>query len=146
MLSRCSHVGLFLTPWTVAHRTPLSMGFSRQEYYSGLTFPSLKDLPHPEIKLASLISPALAGSFFTTITTFEAPVYSSLCVCLVAQSCPTLCNPMPTLLLCPWGFSRQESWSGQRIYSPGDLPNPGTEQGSPALQVDSLPAQLLGKP
>ena len=40
-------VGLFVTPWTVAHQAPLSMGFSRQEYWSGLPFPSSGDLPNP---------------------------------------------------------------------------------------------------
>ena len=45
-----SHVGLFATPWTVAHHAPLSMGFSRQEYWSGLPFPSPEDLPYPGIK------------------------------------------------------------------------------------------------
>ena len=45
-----SHVRLFVTPGTVAHQTPLSMGFSRQDYWSGLPFPSPGDLPNPEIK------------------------------------------------------------------------------------------------
>ena len=48
--------------------------------------------------------------------------------------------------LCPWGFSRQEYWSGLPCPPPGDLPNPGIERGSPALQADSLPAELPGKP
>ena len=42
-----SHAGLFLSPWTVAYHTPPSMGFSRQEYWSGLPFPSPEDLPDP---------------------------------------------------------------------------------------------------
>ena len=45
-----SHVGLFATPWTVAQQAPLSMEFSRQEYWNGLTFPSPGDLPDPGIK------------------------------------------------------------------------------------------------
>ena len=45
-----SRVRLFATPWTVAHQAPLSMGFSRQEYRSGLPFPSPGDLPDPGIK------------------------------------------------------------------------------------------------
>ena len=49
-----SHVQLFATPRTVAHQAPLSMAFSRQEYWSGLPFPSPGDLPNPGIKLASL--------------------------------------------------------------------------------------------
>ena len=58
---------LFGTPWTVAHQAPLSMGFSRQEYCSGLPFPSAGDLPNPGIKHASLATPGLAGRFFTTV-------------------------------------------------------------------------------
>ena len=54
-----SHIQLFLTPWTVAHQAPLSMEFSRQEYWSGLPFPSPGDLPHPELELVSLASTAL---------------------------------------------------------------------------------------
>ena len=49
-----SHISLFVTPWTVAHQTPLSMEFSRQEYWSGLLFPTLGDLPDPGIKPTSL--------------------------------------------------------------------------------------------
>ena len=52
----------FATPWTVAHQGPLSMEFPRQEYRSGLPFPSPGDLPDPGVKLAS---PALAGRFCT---------------------------------------------------------------------------------
>ena len=55
-----NHVRLFATPWTVAHQAPLSMGFSRQEYWSGLPFPTPGDLPHPGIEPTSLESPALA--------------------------------------------------------------------------------------
>ena len=51
------------TPWTVAYQAPLSMGFPRQEYWSGLPFTSPGDLPNPWIKFAS---PAFAGRFFTT--------------------------------------------------------------------------------
>ena len=55
-----------MTPWTVAHQVPLSMEFSRQEDGSGLPCPPPGDLPNPGIKPASLVSPALAGRFFTT--------------------------------------------------------------------------------
>ena len=58
-----SHVRLFVTPWTVAHQAPPSMGFSRQEYWSGLPFPSLGDLSDPGIEPTS---PTLVGGFFTT--------------------------------------------------------------------------------
>ena len=45
-----SHLQIFATPWTVAHQAPLSMGYSRQKYWSGLPFPSPGDLPNPGIK------------------------------------------------------------------------------------------------
>ena len=51
--------------WTTACQAPVSMGFSSQEYWSGLPFLSAGDLPDPGIKSTSLISPALAGGFFT---------------------------------------------------------------------------------
>ena len=54
------------TPWIVARQVSLSTGFYRQEYWSGLPFPSPGDLPDPGIKPKSLVSPALAGGFFTT--------------------------------------------------------------------------------
>ena len=69
VLSCFSHVQLFAIPWTVAHQAPLSMGVSRQEYWSGLPFPLPGDLPNPGTELASLLSPALAGRFFTVSTT-----------------------------------------------------------------------------
>ena len=59
--------------WTVAHQTPLSMGFFRQEHWNGLPFPSPGDLPNPGIKPMSLMSPALANRFFTTSVRWEAP-------------------------------------------------------------------------
>ena len=59
-------------PWTVAHKALLSMGFSQQGYWSGLPFLPLGDLPNSEIEPAPLMSPALAGRFFTTSTTWEA--------------------------------------------------------------------------
>ena len=62
-----SCVWLFVTPWTVAHQVPLSMEFPRQEYWSRLPFPTSGDLPDPGIEHASLLSPALAGRFFTTL-------------------------------------------------------------------------------
>ena len=58
-----SHVQLFVTPWTVAHRAPLSMRFSRQEYWSGFPFPSPGDLPNPGIEPGS---PALQADTLTS--------------------------------------------------------------------------------
>ena len=67
---------------------------------------------------------------------------------LVAQSCPTLCNPMGCSPpgSSSMGFPSQEYWRGLPFPSPGDLPDPGVEPGSPALQVDSLPSEPPGKP
>ena len=58
-----SHVQLFMTPWAVAHQAPLSMGFSRQEYWSGLPCPFPRGLPNLGIEPKT---PGLAGRFFTT--------------------------------------------------------------------------------
>ena len=61
MLNHFSCVLLLATPWTVAHQAPLSLGFSRQEYWSGLPCLPLGELPDPGIEP---VSPALAGRFF----------------------------------------------------------------------------------
>ena len=67
------------------------------------------------------------GGFFTTVPLGD----------LVTKLCPTLAVPAPSL-----GFSRQEYWSVLPFPSPGDLPNPGIEAGSTALQADNLPTEL----
>ena len=94
------------------------MGFSRQEYWSGLQFPSPGDLSDPGAEPWSLVSPALAGGFFFTTAPLGSPVRGAIAKSL--QSCPTLCNPIggsppsfPSL-----GFSRQEHWSGLPFPSP----------------------------
>ena len=88
-----------------------------------------------------------AGRFFTVWATREAPNNSVMCVlCLVTQLCPTLWphGLQPARLLCPWGFSRQEYWSGLPSPPPRYLPNPGlphcrrilyqlSHQGSPRI-------------
>ena len=75
MLSLFSHVQLFVTLWTITHQALLSMGFSRQEYWNGLPHPSAGDLPDSRIELVSLMSPALAGGFLTTSTTWQTLIY-----------------------------------------------------------------------
>ena len=77
MLSPFSRVQLFATPWTVARQAPLSIGFSRQEYWSGLPCPPPGDLPNPGIEPKSLMSPAFTGRFFTTSAIWEAHVFNS---------------------------------------------------------------------
>ena len=72
MLSRFSLVQLFVTPWTINRQASLPTGFSRKEYWSGLSCPPPGDLPNPGIEPVSLTSPALAaGRFFTTSTTWK---------------------------------------------------------------------------
>ena len=85
MLSCFCHIRLFATPQTAAHQASLSMGFTRQEYWSGLPFPSPGDLPDPGIEPASLLSPILAGGFFTTSTTWKALLIQWLRIHLTMQ-------------------------------------------------------------
>ena len=63
-----SRVPLFATPWTVAYQAPLSLGFSRQECWSGLPFPSLGDLPNPGIEPRS---PVLEADALTSVLSFK---------------------------------------------------------------------------
>ena len=129
--------------WTVAHQAPLSMAFSRQEYWSGLPCPPPRDLADPRIELVSLTSPALAGRFFTTSTTWESHTVCSKVKVKVAQSCLTLCNPMDYTVhgilqarILEWvAFPFSRVSSHHRI-----------KPRSPALQADSLPAEPQGKP
>ena len=99
---------------------------------SGLPCPPPGDLPNPGIEPASLMSPALAGVFFTTSVTWEAPV-RCVYVCLVSQSCPTHCDPIDSS---PAGSSvhgtsqvRLLKWVA--FPTPGDLPNSGIKPASP---------------
>ena len=102
MLSHFICVRIFVTLWTVAHQVALFMGFSRQEYWSGLPFPSPGDLPDPGIEPPSLISSALAGSFFTTGATWEAlherhwfVIFSLVLQRLYEGFVLRLCHPAP---------------------------------------------------
>ena len=79
VLSHFSNAWLFVTLWAVACQAPLSMGFSRQECWSGLPCPPPGDLPDPRIEPEALMSPASAGRFFTTSTTWEALTTTVFC-------------------------------------------------------------------
>ena len=86
MLSCFSHARLCMTPWTAALQAPLSMGFSRQEYWSGMPYPPPGDLPDPGIEPALLMSPALTVGLFTTSATWGSLFSTSLSafvVCVV---------------------------------------------------------------
>ena len=90
-------VQFFVTPWTVAVQTSLSMGYPRKEYWIGLPFPSLGDLPGPRIKHASLVpqrTTAVLSWPNLSSAGFQAPLYTHHYCCSVAKSCLTLCNPM----------------------------------------------------
>ena len=86
-------VHIFVPLWTIACLAPLSMGFSRREYWSGLPCPPPGDLSNPGIEPSSLMSHALAGRFFTTSTTWVAHTYVYL-----------------TLKLIPYLFDTQKSF------------------------------------
>ena len=111
MLSHFSCIWLCVTLWTVACQVPLSMRFSRQEYWNGLPCPPPGDRPDPGIEPMSLFSPALAGGFFTTSTTWEAPedtdhsYYMGKAAAALPRSLliPWISSELPCLLtlLCP---------------------------------------------
>ena len=141
-----SHVWLFVIPQTAAHQAPLSMGFPRQEYWSGLPFPPPRDLLNPGIKPAS---PALAGRFFTVGALREALSHGwkeSGSHSVISDSL----RPHGLYIACQaplfMEFSRPEYQSGQLFPPLGDLPNPGIEPRSPTMQADSLLSEPPGKP
>ena len=122
-----SHVRPSVTPWTAAYQAPPSMGFSRQEYWSGVPLPSPID--------------------FLVIINYRFPL-SLACVVLCSSVMSNFLwqhRLLPTRLLCPWGFSRQKYRNRLPCPPPGDLPDPGIGPRSPVLQADSLPAELPGK-
>ena len=142
MLSPVSHVQLCMALWTIAHQAPLSVGFSKQEYWSGLQCPPPGDLPNPGMELTSLVCPASAGGFFTTSAPWEAlGGYERKKVKMKSLSHVRLfATPWTVAYQAPLSmeFSRQEYWSGLPLPSSGDLPHPGIEPGSPVLQADLL--------
>ena len=130
--------------WMVDCQAPLSMGFSRQEYWSVLPFPSAGDRPDLEIEPMSLlhlldwqagfliIQSWRNGSLHIIILTLV------LFLCMCAQSCPTLCDLLDCNLpgSSVYGISKQEYWSRLPFPPPGDLPDLGikpTSLTSPAL-------------
>ena len=87
MLSCIGHVQLFVTPRTVVHQAPLSIGFSRQEYLNELPRPPPGDLPDPGMETVSLTSPALVGRFLATSTTEASPLRSAS-ICIITHTSP----------------------------------------------------------
>ena len=144
MLSRFSPVLLFATPWTVTHQVPLSMGFSRQENWSGLPCPPPGDLPNPGIKPRSPELQAVSSPS-------EPPgkLYHLWCWCWF--SCSVVSNSYALWTVArqaplSMAFSRQEYWNGLPFPFPGDLSHPEINPGSPTLQADSLLTSYEGIP
>ena len=87
--------------WTVARQAPLSMGLSRQEYWSGLPCPPPRDLPNPGIEPVSLTPPSLAGGFFTTSATGENPLLAES----NSNSSAGIGVPPGSAIVASWGSS-----------------------------------------
>ena len=102
MVSCFSRVQLSATLGTVAHQATLSMGFSRPEYWNGLPWPPSGDLPNPGIQTTSLMSPALAGRFFTVSASWEA--HNTL-----------LCGQLHLVLWLPLEISNHQPPNGQLL-------------------------------
>ena len=108
-----SHVQLFATLWTLVFQAPLSMEFFRQEYWSGLLFPTPGNLPYPGIKPTSSVFPERAGKFFTTVPlriTLLIKQYSlwvikhfmRLVASHLREMYSNLLPPLPNVMLTPW--------------------------------------------
>ena len=135
MLSHFSCVWLFVTLWTIAHQAPLSLAFSRQEYWGGLPCPLPGDLPDSGTEPASFTSPALAGGFFTTRSTWEDFYTWTLFSCLYTwteilalpqfQACRplgwnyTIGSPMPASRVRLWNY--HELLVSSLLTHPADL-------------------------
>ena len=116
-----SHVLLFATPWTAAYQAPPSMGFSRQEYWSGVPLPSP--------------STWCSGGLFT-----RDAGQKTLTCCSVVKSCLSLCNPMDYARpLCPWGSPGNNTRVGCHFLLQGIFSGQGSNPHFLHWWVDSLP-------
>ena len=125
-----SNVWLFAASWTPTCQAPLSMKFSRKEYWSRLPLPILGHLPDPGIKPVSLAPPAVAGRFFTTSATWEDQCSLEGYACMHAKSpqpCLTLCDIMPTHLPPPQSpFPGKNNGVGCHFLLKGIFPTQGS--------------------
>ena len=124
---------LFGTPWTVAYQAPPSMGFSRQECWGGLPFPSPGDLPDPGIEPWS---PTLQADVLPS----EPPGKPS--EVRVSQSCPTLCDPMDS----PWNSPIQNTGVGNCSVLQGIFPTQGSNPGLPHCRLILYQLSHKGSP
>ena len=133
-----SHVLSFATPWAITLQAPQSVESFRQEYCSGLPFPTPGALPHPVFPEC----PALTGGLFTTESPGKRKRKWSRCRVRLFATPWTIAHQAPPSM----GFYRQEQWSGLPFPSPGDLSDPGIEPRFPKLQADVLPSEPPGQP
>ena len=151
MLSRSVMLGLFETPRTAAHLAPLSVGFSSQEYWSGLPFPCPGDLPDPGIEPTSPVSPVLQADSLPLNhwgSPTKARQRSQIPEVKVSPSCPTLCDPMdcsqPGSSVQGILQARILEWVAIPFSRGSSQPRDGTQVSNTA--ADSLPYELPGKP
>ena len=114
----------FATPWAVAHQAPLSMGFPRQEYWSGLPFLSPGDLPHPGMEPTSPVSPTWQVDSLP-VSYLGSPRSD---IVKVAQSCQTLCDPMDYSV---HGILQASTGEGSLSLLQGIFPTQGLNPGLP---------------
>ena len=127
VLSCFSRVQLFKTPWTVARQAPLSMGFSRQEYWSGLPCPPPGDLPDLGIEPTSSVSPALAGGVFTTSAILEVHYMGWVCVSHSVVSNSWWPHGLqPARLLSQWDSPGKNTGVGYHALLRGIFPTRGS--------------------
>ena len=144
-----SPVRLFVTPWTLAHQAPLSMGFSRQESWRGFPCPPPGDLPNPGVEPVAPVSAALAGGFSTAEPRGKPLVKADLLLIPslggISRSVsgfprPPSPQPPPQLAASPPERSRQVPWRC-RFCSP----QRGLSTCDPEAQTDKTPPGLLGQ-
>ena len=134
MLGLLSHVQLFVTLWTVDPQAPLSIGFSRQEYWSWLPWPPPGDLPDPGIKTASLSLLYWQACFFTTRVTWEAISSPGTRLSLYVHFLIKFSKPLLKVSnWLPWWLSSKESAcnAGDKGSIPGSERYCGEGNGNP---------------
>ena len=170
-MSSLSRVRLFVTPWTVAYKAPLSMGFSRQEYWRGLPFPSPGELPNPGIEpWVSCLGRQILYHWTTWVTQKTMKRFTNLHVFLAQGHDNLLCivpilvyaQPIvkllghvwlfvthglqPTRLLCPWDFPAKNTGMVCHFLLQGNFLTQGSNPHLLNWQADSLPSEPPGKP